>query len=198
MSAEMNRAENLNRILLWTGLGSSILMALVLAAQVFLIARPKPQRIKALHKEIKGLQERLISAQITSRNLDQVQKLIHRNLAISDQDDMAQGASLNFLMDLHKVLDNLRITVVNLEPKPVRTLGRFVETPYDVEILCDYRRLSELTAKMEKSPRLISITRFEVDNSMEDFITRNDEAAAERGQCRVRMQITTLTWVRKS
>ncbi|HKP96842.1 MAG TPA: type 4a pilus biogenesis protein PilO [Fibrobacteria bacterium] len=198
MSAEMTRLGNRNRILFWSGLGASALLALILAVQVFAIARPKPQRIKSLHKEIKGLEERLISAQITSRNLDQVQKLIHRNLAISDQDDLAQGASLNFLMDLHRVLDNLRITVVSLEPKPVQSAGRFVETPYDLEILCDYRRLCELAAKMEKSPRLISITRFEVDNSMEDFVSRGEEASADLGQCRVRMRITTLTWVRKS
>jgi Tfp pilus assembly protein PilO len=198
MSAEMTRLGNRNKILFWAGLGASGLLALILAAQVFVVASPKPRKIKRLHTEIKALEDRLISAQITSRNLDQVQKLIHRNLAISDQDDLAQGASLNFLMDLHRVLDNLRITVISLEPKPVRSAGRFVETPYDLEILCDYRRLVELAAKMEKSPRLISITRFEVDNSMEDFVSRSQEGGAGLGQCRVRMQITTLTWVRKS
>jgi Tfp pilus assembly protein PilO len=197
MSAQMTRLGNRNKILFWSGLGASVLMALILAVQVFAIAPPKPKRIRALNKEIKALEERLISAQITSRNLDQVQKLIHRNLAISDQDDMAQCASLNFLMDLHRVLDNLRITVVSLEPKPVRSVGRFVETPYDLEILCDYKRLCELAAKMEKSPRLISITRFDVDNAMEDFVSRNEDGSGQ-GLCRVRMQITTLTWVRKS
>ncbi|MEO7957247.1 MAG: type 4a pilus biogenesis protein PilO, partial [Fibrobacteria bacterium] len=115
-----------------------------------------------------------------------------------DQDDLAQGASLNFLMDLHKVLDNLRITVVSLEPRPVETRGRFIETPYDLEILCDFKRFTELAAKMEKSPRLISITKFEVDNSMEDFMARGETPGRDLGQCRVRMQITTLTWVRKT
>ncbi|MEO6097612.1 MAG: hypothetical protein ABIW76_18930, partial [Fibrobacteria bacterium] len=138
MSAEMTVLRKRNTLVFRLGLGAAVLMAVLVGVQIFVLAAPKPLKIKQLHTEIKGLEERLISAQITSRNLDQVQKLIHRNLAISDQDDLAQGASLNFLMDLHKVLDNLRITVVSLEPRQVETRGRFVETPYDLEILCDF------------------------------------------------------------
>jgi Tfp pilus assembly protein PilO len=198
MPAEMTVLRKRNTLVFRLGIGAAALMAVLVGAQIFILAAPKPAKIKKLHKEIKGLEERLISAQITSQNLDQVQKLIHRNLAISDQDDLAQGASLNFLMDLHKVLDNLRITVVSLEPRPVEKRGRFVETPYDLEILCDFKRFTELAAKMEKSPRLISITKFEVDNSMEDFVARDETPGRDLGQCRVRMQITTLTWVRKT
>jgi Tfp pilus assembly protein PilO len=198
MPAEMTVLRKRNTLVFRLGIGAAALMAVLVGVQIFILAAPKPAKIKKLHKEIKTLEERLISAQITSQNLDQVQKLIHRNLAISDQDDLAQGASLNFLMDLHKVLDNLRITVVSLEPRPVETRGRFIETPYDLEILCDFKRFTELAAKMEKSPRLISITRFEVDNSMEDFVARDETPGRDLGQCRVRMQITTLTWVRRS
>lgn len=191
MPAQVNR----NRLTYRIALGTCIALVLVLALQFFAFAAPKPVRIKLLHRDIKALQERLISAQITSRNLEQVQNLIRKNLAFSASDTMAQGASLNFLMDLHRVLDNQRITVVTLEPRPVRKKGRFIETPYNLEILCDYSQFSHLADKMEKSPRLISITEFEMDNSLEAYFTEDSPSRA--GQCRVKMQITTLTLVRK-
>lgn len=191
MPAPLNRNLPTYRI----ALGACIGLALILALQFFVLARPKPVQIKLLHRDIKALQERLISAQITSRNLEQVQGLIRKNLAFSASDTMAQGASLNFLTDLHRVLDNQRITVVTLEPRPVRKKGRFIETPYDLEILCDYAQFSNLADKMEKSPRLISITEFEMDNSIEAYFA--DGSPARTGQCKVKMQITTLTLVRK-
>lgn len=187
---------NRNRIWYGASLGTALAMAAALAVLIFAVAGPRPVRIKLLHKEIKTLQERLISAQITSRELKQVQSLIQKNLAYSTQDTLAQGGSLNFLLDLHRVLDNLRITVVELEPKPIRKAGRFIETPYDLEILCDYRQFADLAEKMEKSPRLISISGFEMDNSLENFFAEG--APAGSGRCRIRMQISTLTLVRKS
>lgn len=191
----MPAAMNPNRLAYRIALGSALALAAILAVQFLVIARPRPMQIKLLHKEIKALQERLISAQITSRNLEQVQGLIRKNLAYSASDTMAQGASLNFLMDLHRVLDNQRITVVALEPRPVRRTGRFIETPYDLEILCDFAQFSNLAAKMEKSPRLISITEFEMGNSLESYFA--DGSPSRKGQCRVKMQITTLTLVRR-
>jgi hypothetical protein len=191
MPAQVNR----NRLLSGIGLGAALMLAAALAVEIFAVARPRPVRIKLLHRQIKELQERLISAQITSRNLGQVQGLIQKNLAYSSNDTLAQGGSLNFLMDLHRVLDNLRITVVALEPKPVRQAGRFIETPYDLEIVCDYRQFADLAEKMEKSPRLISIASFAMDNSLEGYFA--DGAPGASGRCRIRMQITTLTLVRK-
>jgi Tfp pilus assembly protein PilO len=177
-------------------MGMTLALLAALLIQHFVMARPRPAQIKRLHREIEGLQERLISAEITSRNLDRVQVLIQKNLAYSASDTLAQGASLNFLMDLHRVLDNLRITVVALEPRPVRKTGRFIETPYDLEILCDYRQFAELSDKMEKSPRLISIAAFELDNSLDKYFSDGSRPAS--GQCRIRMQISTLTLVRKT
>lgn len=188
----------MNRNRLWFGvsLGSALAFAAALAVLIYAVAAPRPVRIKLLHREIKTLQERLISAQITSRELDQVQSLIQKNLAYSAKDTLAQGGSLHFLMDLHRVLDNLRITVVALEPRPVRKAGRFIETPYDLEIICDYRQFADLADKMEKSPRLISISDFEMDNSLENYFAEG--APAGSGRCRIRMQISTLTLVRKA
>lgn len=192
----MNTAMNKNRLAYRIGLGVALALALVLAIEIFAIAGPRPVRIKLLHRQIKELQERLISAQITSRNLDHVQGLIRKNLAFSSHDTLAQGGSLNFLMDLHRVLDNLRITVLALQPRPVRQAGRFIETPYDLEIVCDYKQFADLAEKMEKSPRLISIASFQMENSLESFFAEGSPGAS--GRCRIHLQITTLTLVRKS
>jgi hypothetical protein len=48
---------------------------------------------------------------------------------------------------------------------------------------------------MEKSPRLISIASFQMDNSLENFFA--DGSPGTSGRCRIRLQITTLTLVRK-
>ena len=102
------------------------------------------------HETIEKLQKRLISAQITTSRLDQVQKLIQENMALSDADTLTQGASIQFLNALTEVLDQLAITLIQLEPLKPETSGKFVETPYKMTIACTYEQLCKLQNKMEK------------------------------------------------
>lgn len=163
---------------------------------LFFLVGDKVQRIKASHRNIQDLQERLISAQITSRGLSEVRGLIHRNLAYSAQDTLAQGAALAFLFDLHKVLDHLGIAVLGVSPQPPQRRNLSIETPYALEIECTSRQLAELVDKMEKSPRLISISAIELDNRIEDtFGDRGRDHAP--GAFRVKMTLSTLTLIKE-
>lgn len=169
--------------------------AVAAIATMVLLVSAKSARgdVSSLHRRIERLQERLISAQITTSRLDQVQNLIDENLAYSAGDSLTRGASMPFLKALTLVLDELGITLTSLQPLAPDNTGRFVETPYRVEMRCSYRQLCNLVNKMEKSPRLISITSFTLTNDLEDYF--NDlRTSAER--CAVVMELTTLTLVR--
>ncbi len=145
------------------------------------------------YRRIQELQEQVVSAQITSNRLDQVQKIIQENLAYSRGDTLTQGASLTFLRALTEVLDMLEITLVSLNPRQPADFGRFVETPYELEIVCTYEQFCRLISKMEKSSRLISLKEFEIENYLEDYYNRQYGSAET---CRIAMTITTLTLVR--
>jgi Tfp pilus assembly protein PilO len=149
--------------------------------------------VTALHHRLERLQERLISAQITTSRLDQVQSLIEENLAYSAADSLTRGASMPFLKALTLVLDDLGITLTSLQPLAPDGTGRFVETPYRVEMHCSYHQLCELVNKMEKSPRLISITSFTLANDLENYF---NDTRTSGDRCAVVMELTTLTLVR--
>lgn len=165
-------------------------LALLFLIVVFLLAGPRPGRIKAHYKEIQRLQEKLISSQITAREMNHVQNLIQKNLAFSAQDTLAQGASLSFLKDLARVLDKLKINLVSLEPLTPLDQGGSIETPYRMEIVCNYHQLCQLVNKMEKSPRFISVKALRVENYFDEYFAE-DRGSAD--QCNVSLEVHTLT-----
>jgi Tfp pilus assembly protein PilO len=185
------KTETLFRINLGLALALGLVLALVLQAG---LAR-KPVKLKRLHAEISASQERLISAQITSQRLRHVQDLISNNLALSARDTLAQGASLTFLKDLAAVLDKLQITLLSLEPEKTASREDCIETPYRMEILCNYSQFAQLVNKMEKSPRLISLKAFEIKNDVSDYFGERKEGL---DQCQISLRITTLTLLKKS
>lgn len=154
----------------------------------------KQREIKYLHGEITTLQKRLISAQITTSELDQVKKLIEENVANSEADTLAQGASLEFLKDLTEVLDALGIKLITLEPMNPRYEGDFIETPYKMVIESTYKQFCELENKMEKSSRLISLTEFTLENYLEEYFNGDKKS---RDKAKISLELTTLTLVRE-
>ena len=179
------------KALTYIGLGVMAFLFLAMVAGKFWV-QSKPSKIKALHNEITELQEKLISAQITSSRLQEVQKLISENMSFSGMDVNSKQSSLAFLRALTDVLDNLGIVLVALEPKAIQREGRFLISPYRLEILGDYEQFANLVVKMEKSPRLISIRGFEVENHAGNRRKMRSEV------CRIAMDITTLTLIKEA
>jgi Tfp pilus assembly protein PilO len=174
-------------------LGASAVLLLALLLTLFLLVAPKPGKIRRLHKDILTLQEKLISAQITTQQMDNVHTLIEKNLALSAQDTLARGASLSFLKDLTAVFDMLKINLVSLEPAKTLSKNGHIETPYRMEIICNYHQLCQLINKMEKSPRLISIRGLKVENYFDEYF-REDKTAPD--QCTAGLELTTLTLIK--
>ncbi|MBT4034592.1 MAG: type 4a pilus biogenesis protein PilO [Candidatus Marinimicrobia bacterium] len=151
----------------------------------------KPADIRYLDKQIAQLNESLITAQILSNELDRVYNLFEENLAESKSDEVTEDASMDFLNSLTMTLDSLGITTIYMRPKP-RITGRIsVETPYDLEIRCNYKQFGVLMAKLESSMRLIQVNEFHVKNGIERLKNTKDERILSEQN--IELKISTLT-----
>jgi len=171
---------------------------LVLAAIFYYILNftysQKPSDIRYLDKEIAKLNEQLITAQILANKLDRVYTLFESNLALSEQDSLADDASIPFLNSLTTTLDSLGIQLLNIRPKPRSERRNRIETPYDLEILCNYKQFGNLMAELERSPRLIMVKEYVVKNGVERM--KNTRDARLLQQQEIELKLLTLTLVK--
>ncbi len=154
----------------------------------------KPEQIRSYDEKIEKLNEQLITAQILANNLDRVYTLFERNLALSAKDSLADDASMPFLNSLTETIDSLGIRILNIRPKPrTKTLKR-IETPYELEIRCNYRQFGKFIAELEQSSRLITVQEYLVKNGVERLKnTANLELLKTQ---EIEMQISTLTLIK--
>ncbi len=131
----------------------------------------KPFQIRLLEDQQTELNENLISAQILDRQLDRVYTLFQENLALSQQDSLAQDASLPFLNSLTDMLDELDIQLLGIKPKDRENKDDYYKSPYVITIECTYEEFGKFLAEMERSPRLITINEYEVKNGVERIKT---------------------------
>lgn len=151
----------------------------------------KPADIRYLDKQIAKLNESLITAQILSNELDRVYNLFEENLAESKSDEVTEDASMEFLNSLTMTLDSLGITTIYMRPKP-RITGRIsVETPYDLEIRCNYKQFGVLMTRLESSMRLIQVNEFHIKNGIERLKNTKDERILSEQN--IELKISTLT-----
>jgi len=171
--------------------GLVLVLALAFYYTVNWVYGEKPDDIYYLDKEIAQQNERLITAQILSNKLDRVYNLFDKNLAEKASDAVAMDASMDFLNSLTTTLDSLGITTIFMRPRP-RIKGRnSIETPYDLEIRCNYKQLGVFMSKLESSLRLIQVNEFRVKNGVERLKnTRDEKLLAEQD---IEMKISTLT-----
>ena len=136
-----------------------------------LLIGDKPFQIRMLEDEQTELNENLISAQILDRQLDRVYTLFQENLALSQQDSLAQDASLPFLNSLTDMLDDLDIQLLGIKPKDRESKDDYYKSPYVITIECTYEEFGKFLAEMERSPRLITVNEYEVKNGVERIKT---------------------------
>ena len=136
-----------------------------------LMIRDKPFQIRLLEDEQTELNENLISAQILDRQLDRVYTLFQENLALSQQDSLAQDASLPFLNSLTDMLDDLDIQLLGIKPTDRESKDDYYKSPYVITIECTYEEFGKFLAEMERSPRLITVNEYEVKNGVERIKT---------------------------
>ena len=126
----------------------------------------KPFQIGLLEDEQTELNENLISAQILASKLDRVYTLFQENLALTQQDSLAEDASLPFLNSLTDMLDDLNIQLLGIKPKDRESKGDYYKSPYVIAIQCTYEEFGKILAEMERSPRLITLDEYEVKNGV--------------------------------
>ena len=127
----------------------------------------KPFEIKLLEQEDTELNENLISAQILASKLDSVYTRFQENLALSQQDSLAEDASLPFLNSLTDILEDLDIQLLGIKPKDSESKGEYYKSPYAITIECSYEEFGKFLAEIERSPRLITLNEYEVKNGVE-------------------------------
>jgi len=154
-----------------------------------------PVQIAELDRQIQSENEKLISAEILSQELDLVAQLIERNLATSAQDSLAEDASMPFLNYVTNLLRQLEIKLITLEPKKRRTQLDHIKTPYALSVECSYAEFGKLVTELEKSERLISVESFIVDNGFRKASATQSKIRAMEDRL-FEMEISTLTLIK--
>jgi Tfp pilus assembly protein PilO len=177
----------------------------------------QPSTIDNLQTEISEKKRQLLSAQIISRNLQNVNELIQNNMVNSPDDSLAKPANMAFLQYLTELMDNNDIVLLSIKPldvikqdeqkvdqwgssfdKPqIDTTKEFISTPYSMSVLASYVQLGHFFQELEKSPRLIKIVRFQLENPM-DLTVVADDVSGKSDQRRVNIDLHTLTIVKAS
>ncbi len=176
--------------------GSIIVLFLSFYFILNFLYQEKPGDIRYYDKQIAKLNEQLITAQILANQLDRVYTLFERNLALSEQDSLADDASMVFLNSLTLSLDSLGIELLNIRPKPSARSRQAIETPYDLEILCDYRQLGEFMADLERSLRLVRVKQFNIKNGVGRLKNTKDAEILKKQE--IELKLSTLTLIKGS
>jgi hypothetical protein len=155
----------------------------------------KPDRVIELDSELAAAREELIAAQILAENLRLVDDLIAANLALSDSDSLAKGASVPFLEYLTGVLDEEGVALLSLTPREVERKPNYVRSPYDLKVRCSYRQFGALVDRLEKSERLITIDEFIVHNSVDRAGQKREGVPLSHHE--IDLVIATLTLVKQ-
>ena len=196
---------------------SGILLVYVLGFWVFYtnVIAKQPKIADDLQSQIGEKKRQLLSAQIISKNLQNVNVLIQNNLVNSLSDSLARPANMVFLQYLTGLMDKLEIVLVSIKPadilKPSDTQTNqweqtgltapiekdYIEIPYSMTILASYTQLGRFFEELERSPRLIKIVRFQLDNPI-DFSVYEGEVSGKADQHRINLDIHTLTILKAS
>jgi Tfp pilus assembly protein PilO len=156
----------------------------------------QPRKIRKLKGEIEVLNERLISAQIIARELDQVAKLIEQNLATSAKDSLAEDSSIPFLNYITNIMEELNIKLIKLDPGSKINMRDYIKSPYKMQIECTYEELGKFINRVEKSERLVTVEGFEIDNSIRKIKDIKD-VRTKKNAHRMDLTISTLTLIKR-
>ena len=135
--------------------------------------------------------EKLITSQILSDQLDRVYTIFENNLAVDKDDKRYEMASMDFLDNVTDILDHLEIIVLLIQPKPIRERRSYTEIPYELKISCSFDKFGKFITELERNDRLIKVSEFKLDNGVERVSTlRSKQKLLD---LEVEMEICTLT-----
>lgn len=153
-----------------------------------LVYTPKPLKVKELDRAIQQDNEKLIAAQIIAGELKHVTKLIEGNLAQSARDSLAEDASLPFMDQVTDILRQHEIDLVKIIPGTRKNFADYIATPYTMEVETSYKSLVHLLNDLEKSNRLVTVDRLELNSAV-----KRVQALAKEGKYDKRPMLITLS-----
>ncbi len=174
----------------------------------------QPSQIESLQEQIAEKKRQLLSAQIISRDLQNVNELISNNMANDPSDSLARPADMGFLKYLTGLMDDLGIILVSVRPLGVvrseglkdtlaahdeQSIQRsdYIRTPYSMVIIASYTQFGQFLQELEKSARLIRVTRFQLENPI-DMAYFEQDVTGKPEQHRINLDIETLTILKAS
>jgi hypothetical protein len=166
---------------------------------------PQPAEIKSLQAQIEEKNKQLLAAQILAEKREGVTQLIKNNLINNLNDSLAEKASVPFLRFLTQHMDDLDIRLVSVTPlavigttDPSTQLQKdYIEVPYELKILATYEELGQFLDILEKSPHLIRVATFTVNNEL-DQSSYNEEIVGKPKQHSISLQINTIAILKAS
>lgn len=171
------------------------------------IIAPQPHKLAELSDKLAEKRRQLLSAQIISKNLENVNILIDNNLVDNISDSLAQAASIPFLNYLTRQMDDLGIVLISMRPSTISRWDEYdkgnpldqeyIEIPYNMQILASYKQLGKFLEALERSPRLIKVARVQILNPM-DFAFYVGEVSGRPDQHKVSLIIHTMTILKAS
>jgi Tfp pilus assembly protein PilO len=188
---------------------SALLLIFILGFWVYYknIIEPQPATIVELQNKLAEKKRQLLSAQVISKNLQNVNDLIQYNLVEDLSDSLAQSSSVPFLQYLTGLMDELGIILISMRPLNLIKYNQtsnlklvnqeYIEIPYSMIILASYSQFGEFLEELEKNPRLINVTKFQIENPMDVTIYAGD-VSGKPDQHKINLEIQTLTILKAS
>ncbi len=140
--------------------------------------KSKIDLIEELEEEQKIVNEKFITAQILSEELDNVYSVFEQNLASNKNDPKNKESNMLFLKDLTDILEKLEIKLIQIEPGGKKRKGLLTLIPYTMELKCNYEEIGKLVTELEASNRLITVDEIIIKNGIEKIKKNNNNQDA--------------------
>jgi len=148
--------------------------------------------IEELEEEQKIVNEKYITAQILSEELDNVYSVFEQNLASNKNDPKNKESNMLFLKDLTDILEKLEIKLIQIEPGGKKRKGLLTLIPYTMELKCNYEEIGKLVTELEASNRLITVDEIIIKNGIEK-IKKNSNNQDAINDVKTILAINTVT-----
>ena len=148
--------------------------------------------IEELEEEQKIVNEKFITAQILSEELDNVYSVFEQNLASNKNDPKNKESNMLFLKDLTDILEKLEIKLIQIETGGKKKKGLLTLIPYTMELKCNYEEIGKLVTELEASNRLITVDEIIIKNGIEK-IKKNSNNQDAINDVKTILSINTVT-----
>ena len=118
------------------------------------------KKIVNIEKTIKKDQEKLNSAKVLNKELQQVSKVILNSMT---KNRTYKAEEVNeFVSKLGDLADRFKIKIEGLSPRPSSKEGKIVEQSYSLQIICDYVQLGKFLAELERFDYIMKLNTLDV------------------------------------